>query len=173
MSHILLTDVRSKFLDYFKKNNHQIVDSQTFEVEADYSYYKRAVHKISLDQTGNLVLTSGPAALKNPPVPTESADTMLLATIFVNPYTYDESDLSIDLQDNRRYTMRDIGAIETRVENLEYYTSLNLLETQVQSAQFLDNNGEARYKNGFIVDSFQGHNVGDVFNSDYKAAIDR
>jgi len=27
MSPILLTDVRSKFLDYFKKNNHQIVDS--------------------------------------------------------------------------------------------------------------------------------------------------
>ena len=27
MSQILLTDVRSKFLDYFEKNNHQIVDS--------------------------------------------------------------------------------------------------------------------------------------------------
>ena len=27
MSLILLTDVRSKFLDYFKKNDHQIIDS--------------------------------------------------------------------------------------------------------------------------------------------------
>ena len=27
MNQILLTDVRSKFLDYFKKNSHQIVDS--------------------------------------------------------------------------------------------------------------------------------------------------
>ena len=27
MSQILLTDVRRQFLDYFKKNNHQIVDS--------------------------------------------------------------------------------------------------------------------------------------------------
>ena len=27
MSQILLTDVRSKFLDYFKKSKHQIVDS--------------------------------------------------------------------------------------------------------------------------------------------------
>ena len=27
MSQILLTDVRKKFLEYFKKNNHQIVDS--------------------------------------------------------------------------------------------------------------------------------------------------
>ena len=27
MSQILLTDVRRKFLEYFKKNNHQIVES--------------------------------------------------------------------------------------------------------------------------------------------------
>ena len=27
MSQILLTDIRKKFLNYFKKNNHQIVDS--------------------------------------------------------------------------------------------------------------------------------------------------
>ena len=27
MSQILLTDVRKKFLEYFKKNNHQIVES--------------------------------------------------------------------------------------------------------------------------------------------------
>ena len=27
MGQILLTDVRKKFLDYFKKNNHQIVES--------------------------------------------------------------------------------------------------------------------------------------------------
>ena len=27
MGQILLTDVRKKFLDYFKKNNHKIVDS--------------------------------------------------------------------------------------------------------------------------------------------------
>ena len=153
--------------------NHQIVDSQTFEVEADYSYYKRAVHKLSLNRQNNLVLTSGAAALNNPPVPDESPDAMLLATIFVNPYTYDENDLQIQLEDNRRYTMRDIGSLETRIENLEYYSTLNLLETQLQSTQFLDDNGDARYKNGFIVDTFQGHNVGDVFNSDYKVSIDR
>jgi hypothetical protein len=154
-------------------DNHQIVDSQTFEVEADYSYYKKVVHKISLDQNGNFIVTSGASALNYPPVPTTSGDTMLLATISVNPYTYDESDLKVELSDNSRYTMRDIGALETRIENLEYYTSLNLLESQVASAQFLDDNGEARYKNGFIVDSFTGHSVGDVFDTNYKVSIDR
>jgi len=35
MSQILLTDVRSKFLDYFKKNNHQIVDSSNLVPDND------------------------------------------------------------------------------------------------------------------------------------------
>ena len=29
MSQILLTDIRQKFLDYFKKNSHKIVDSSS------------------------------------------------------------------------------------------------------------------------------------------------
>lgn len=151
----------------------QIVDSQAFEVEADYSYYKRLVHKLVLDRDGQVVLSSGESRLSNPPIPQTSSDTMLLATVFMNPYTYNEKDLRIKLEDNSRYTMRDIGALERRIENLEYYTSLNLLETQVQSTQFLDDNGDARYKNGFIVDPFNGHSVGNIFDRDYKASVDR
>lgn len=153
-------------------DNHQIVDSQTFEVESDYSYYKSVVHKISLDHNGNFVLVTGTPALNNPPVPEHNSDHMLLATFFMNPYTYNEEDMTIRLEDNRRYTMRDIGKIQKRVENLEYYTSLNLLETQVQSQQFLDDEGDARFKSGFLTDPFRGHSVGDVFNSDYKASMD-
>ena len=154
-------------------DNHQIVDSQTFEAEANYSYYKKIVHKLSLDAGGNFVLTSGTPSLNNPIIPDTDKDQLLLATIFVNPYTYSEKDLRIRLEDNSRYTMKDIGNIEKRVEKLEYYTSLNLLESQVASTQFLDNNGDARYKNGFVVDPFKGHSVGNVFDKNYKASIDR
>ena len=154
-------------------DDHQIVDSQTFEVEADYSYYKKVIHKISLDENKNFIVTSGAPDVKSPQIPQVSRSQMPLATIRMNPYTYDEQDLVAEVIDNRRYTMRDIGVLEDRIENLEYYTSLNLLETQVQSTQFLDDNGDARYKNGFIVDPFVGHGVGDVFDSEYKAAIDR
>ena len=37
-------------------------------------------------------------------------------------------DITIHAQDNRRYTMRDIGNLERRIENVEYYTQLSLLE---------------------------------------------
>ena len=68
--------------------------------------------------------------------------------------------------------MRDIGYLENRIENMEYYTQLSLLETQAQNLQIQDANGFDRFKNGIIVDNFSGHNIGDVGNIDYKSSID-
>ena len=43
MGQILLTDVRKKFLDYFKKNNHKIVDSSNLVPNNDPTSY---VHQL-------------------------------------------------------------------------------------------------------------------------------
>ena len=69
--------------------------------------------------------------------------------------------------------MRDIGRLEKRIQNVEYYTQLSLLEASAQNLQIQDANGFDRFKNGIIVDNFTGHNIGDVGNNDYKLAIDR
>ena len=69
--------------------------------------------------------------------------------------------------------MRDIGDLEKRIQNVEYYTQLSLLEADGQSLQIQDSDGFDRFKNGFVVDNFSGHNVGDVGNNDYKLSIDR
>jgi hypothetical protein len=71
--------------------------------------------------------------------------------------------------------MRDIGSIEKRVENLEYYTALSLVEQNTVSKQdltILDSQNLSRFKNGIIVDSFTGSGVADVAQPDYKASID-
>ena len=47
---------------------------------------------------------------------------MQLAEINLPAYLYDVDDAEISMIDNRRYTMRDIGEIEDRVENLERVT---------------------------------------------------
>ena len=52
---------------------------------------------------------------------------MEIGTIELPAYLYNTSDAVLTLVDNRRYTMRDIGKIEDRVENLETLTSLSLL----------------------------------------------
>ena len=66
----------------------------------------------------------------------------------------------------------DIGKLEKRIQNLEYYTSLNMLESDTQSLQIQDANGLDRFKAGFIVDNFSGHRVGDTQHKDYKCSID-
>ena len=68
--------------------------------------------------------------------------------------------------------MRDIGRLKDRIETLEYYTSLNLLERDAESFEIQDANGLNRFKSGFVVDNFAGHSVGDVGHKDYKIAID-
>ena len=72
---------------------------------------------------------------------------------------YQTEDITIKKVDNRRYTMRDIGRLEGRIENLEYYTQLSLLETQAQNLQIQDSEGFDRFKNGFVVDNFTGPQI--------------
>ena len=58
--------------------------------------------------------------------------------------------------------MKDIGDLETRLEHVEYYTSLSLLEVQAENTKTYDDNGFDRLKNGYVVDDFTDHNVGDA-----------
>jgi len=97
---------------------------------------------------------------------------MHLYTLEIPAYTLSTEDINIKRVDNRRYTMRDIGKLESRIENVEYYTQLSLLESNAQSLQIQDSQGFDRFKNGFIVDNFTGHGIGNVKNRDYKAAMD-
>jgi hypothetical protein len=97
---------------------------------------------------------------------------MHLYTLLLHAYTLDAADVNIERVDNRRYTMRDIGRLEKRIENVEYYTQLSLLEAYAQSLQIQDAEGFDRFKNGFIVDNFTGHGIGDAGNLDYKVSMD-
>ena len=68
--------------------------------------------------------------------------------------------------------MKDIGRLERRIDTVEYYTALSLLERDAESFEIQDSNGLNRFKSGFIVDNFGGHRVGDVQHPDYKNSMD-
>ena len=55
---------------------------------------------------------------------------------------------------------------------MEYYTQLSLLEQDALGLQIQDANGFDRFKNGFLVDNFSSHRVGDVGNPNYRCSID-
>ncbi len=141
------------------------------DVSSDFEYYLPKIDKIFLDKEGNFVVVEGASSL-DPQTPKELDSAMHLYTLDIPAYTVSPDDIKITKQDNRRFTMRDIGKLEGRIENLEYYTQLSMLEQSAQSLQIQDSAGFDRFKNGFIVDNFTGHNIGDVGNINYKAAID-
>ncbi len=159
--------------DFDTSNNSSVVDVIKFgtDITADFEYYLPRIDKIFLDKEGTFKVAKGASAL-DPQVPKMLDGAMHLYTLDIPAFTLSTEDIKITKVDNRRYTMRDIGKLESRMENLEYYTQLSLLETSAQNLQIQDADGFDRFKNGFIVDNFTGHNVGDPRNRDYKASMD-
>jgi hypothetical protein len=159
--------------DFDTTQNASIVDVVKFDddVNTDFEFYLPRIDKIFLDKDGSFKVIEGASSL-DPQVPKSIDNAMHLYTLFLDAYTLTTEDIEIETVDNRRYTMRDIGKLEKRIENVEYYTQLSLLETQTQQLQIQDADGFDRFKNGFIVDNFTGHGIGDVGNLDYKVAMD-
>ena len=119
-----------------------------------YDFYLPRIDKVVLNKEGAFSVIKGSSAI-NPKVPSHGEDAMEIGTLHLPAYIYDTRDVKITLVDNRRYTMRDIGKIEDRVENLETVTSLSLLELSTQTLQVRDVDGLDRYKSGFFVDDFK------------------
>ena len=138
-----------------------------------YDFYLPRVDKVVLNKEGAFNLIKG-ASAENPKAPSNSDDAMEIATISLPAYLYDPSDAVITVVDNRRYTMRDIGKIEDRVENLETVTSLSLLELSTQTLQVRDVDGLDRFKSGFFVDDFRDNQRSDraQTSADIDTAVD-
>lgn len=139
---------------------------------ADYQYYLGRIDKIYLDQYGNFNDITGTPAIAPQPPP-DPLDGMMLYTITLNPYTLSNTDVSIVPTKNPRYTMHDIGNLEARIANLEYYVSLNQLESNTANYTVTNTaTGLDRYQNGFVVDNFSGMSVANVFDPGLACSID-
>lgn len=139
--------------------------------QTDFSHYLNRIDKIILTKDKTFEVIQGVPSL-TPTPPSDKDNAMTLYTLSLPAYTSNTSSITIKYVDNRRYTMRDIGTLEQRISNLEYYTSLNLLEKSAKDQEILDDAGLSRFKNGILVDPFTGHSIGDVRNVDYACAID-
>ena len=125
-------------------------------VSATYEYYLPRVDRVYLNKFGDFVYEKGISSL-DPKPPVKNDEVMQLGTIELPPYLYNTQNASLTLDDNRRFTMRDIGDIEDRVSNLEETTTLSLLEVNAQSLQIQDEEGKNRFKSGFFADAFRNY----------------
>ena len=154
-------------------------DLSTFTT--DYTYYLGRKDKLVLTKDRSFKIIEGSPSI-NPLMPSEPDGSLVIANLTHRPYTGyipteapagTVSDLSIDKVKHKRYTMQDIAGLENRINNIEYYSSLNLLEQKTSSLQISDAYGLNRFKNGILVDDFSSFSTADTLNSDYYAAINR
>jgi hypothetical protein len=144
------------------------------DILLDYQYYLPRIDKVILNKDRTFEVLQGNPSL-TPVMPNDRDGAMTLYILRENAYVANTSDINIEYIDNRRYTMRDIGNIDKRIGNLEYYTSLSLLEQSAlnkQDLSILDSTNLPRFKNGIVVDAFNGTSVAEVTNPDYSISVD-
>jgi len=151
--------------------------------QTDVQFYLPRKDRVVLTKEGNVEVIKGVPSL-SPKTPSERGESMSLGTLDIpvypslSPHVAKQAGrqdyaVRLTLDNNRRYTMKDLRAVEERVKNLEYYASLNALESSAKNKQIFGSTGIDRFKNGFLVDNFDGHNRADTTQTGYRAAIDR
>ena len=143
--------------DFSSTNSESVVSGKT--VVVDYSYYLGRVDRLYLTKEGTFITKEGtPSRFPKAPLPNE--ESFQVATLKLPPYIRNaSSEVLIKTVPHKRYTMRDIGSLESRIKNLENYTTLSLLETDTKNLTIKDpNTGLDKFKSGFFVDNFRNHN---------------
>jgi hypothetical protein len=140
-------------------------------MRVDLEYYVPRKDKIVIKKDGILSVVEGTPDL-NPEYPATPTNSMSLYEIDIPAYTLDISSIRPNRASIKRYTMDDIGRLENRLDGLEYYVSLSLLEKDAADMQVIDPvTGLNRFKSGILVDPFDDHGVGDHGWDDYHCSI--
>ena len=141
--------------------------------KVDYSYFLPRKDIITIDSGSNLGIIEGESSysVREPAAKTGS---MIIATATLSPGSFNVNNESITItkKDHKRYTMADIGKLDRRIGNLEYYTQLSLLEKNVIDKNVTDQNGYDRFKAGVLVDDFNNQAVSDASHPDFLCALD-
>lgn len=140
-------------------------------IQADVTYYLPRIDVLYLSSEGEFSAVKGNPDL-NPTQGHVPSNVMPIYRVRMGAGTIDLEDVSLTFIENKRYTMRDIGAIERRIERVEEWSTLSALESNTQAFEVLDENGNNRFKSGFFVDNFQNHAFADFLNSEFRSSID-
>ena len=105
-----------------------------------------------------------------PPLKDNSLD---IATVFIPPYVFNVKNINVDMSKHKRYRMSDIALLENRIQRVEEFTTLSMLESKTENFTIKDaETGLDRFKCGFFVDNFSSHQYHDLLNPTFKSCID-
>ena len=146
----------------------------------DVIYYLPRIDRLYIDKFGRMSIKEGLSEMPaKPPVLKQG---MQIAEIYVPPFPsisrrvaiktgkLEQATTFILQGQTRRYTMADIGNIAKRIDRLEYYLALSLMEMSAKDKQILDANGNDRFKNGIYVNPFASDLLSDLADPSYNCA---
>jgi hypothetical protein len=123
------------------------------DIKVTFSYYQGRIDRIFVTKDGIFEVKYGtPSDYPDRPGPVD--DAVEVARITLPPYLYNTSDAALEFLEHKRFRMVDIKRLEDRIKNLEYYTTLSLMEVNTANMFVPDADGLNRYKSGFFVDNF-------------------
>jgi len=141
-------------------------------ITADVTYHLAQSAKLSITNKAQLRYIVGENGFFPQP-PDRQTGTLPLYDIRLNANTLNDSDVDVSKFNFKRFTMKDIGKLEQRVDKLEEMTTLSLLEVDTRHFEVLDSAGNNRTKAGFFVDDFRSHRGADLsVTAEYRASID-
>lgn len=154
------------------------VSGQSFDVNATFNLPRsdRLVLVTQDDEKkplprGELKYITGDPA-HNSQLPAVPEGALPLQNFHLKGFTLNESDLTSQILEAKRFTMADIARLEERIEDLEELTTLSLLENATEALTVIDSAGLSRLKSGFIADTFTDFTFADVSRDEYRASVE-
>lgn len=141
------------------------------EIVCDVNKYLPRIDALYVASNGTFGILQGIAS-EEPEEPIANDYMMILYYLENSAYVTSVKDVTISYVDNRRYTMKDIGKLNTRLTNVEEAVALNQLEQSALNMQITDSSGLNRYKTGIFTDNFGSFDNADYTNSEWNCTID-
>lgn len=181
-------DIRPRVAPYTTSNKSPFeFDSRTFDSDGQYSqyilasgenvllnynYYVGRIDTVYLNSDGTFeVLQGNPSS--NPTQSERLANSLDIATVYIPPYVFNTKNVNVDMSVHKRYRMEDIALLENRIERVEKFTTLSMLESKTENFTIKDaETGLDRFKCGFFVDNFSSHDYHQLQNPNFRSCID-
>lgn len=153
-------------------NSSSYILAKNKNLNLSYKYYLGRIDRLYLNRSGQFILSKGVPSI-SPVTPDPVDGSMEIATITLDPYVYNMDQIKVKVVSHKRYRMKDISLLEDRLKNVEYYSSLSLLEVETRNLTIRDaTTGLDRFKSGFLVDNFKSNLSGALGDPLHRCSVD-
>jgi hypothetical protein len=149
-----------------------------YSIKSDYTAYLPRIDKIvvskniSADEENTTIRRIPGIASDSPQIPEDLNESMTISILSIPAYTYNPDDVKTNIIANSRLTMKDIIDVSKRVDNLEQHVVVSDIESNALYRDIKTSDGQDAIIRAVLVDSFDGHSIGDVLNPDYRCSVD-